>query len=348
MTTDPAKLGLVMHLLAGAGQGGAETFAIDLVIALHEAGLRQVVVTRPDAGRLARLAAAGVRTIPSRLPFALPPILGRLALAPILAREAPSLVQAFMGRAASIAPRGSIGWFGGYYNIKRFARCGHLIAITPHMRDDLVSRGADPASMSTIPPFAALEDAPALPRDSFDTPAGARIVLCLARFHPKKGLDTLLDSIAALPASVHLWLAGAGELESSLRSQAAQLGIADRVHFLGWRTDRGAMLRACDVLAVPSRYEPFGTVVIEGWAAHRPVVAAAATGPAATIADGETGLVVAIDDAPALAAALRRVLYDAALAGALADAAGIALAARYSREAVVAAYLDLYARRLGA
>jgi hypothetical protein len=104
------------------------------------------------------------------------------------------------------------------------------------------------------------------------------------------------------------------------------------------------MLRAADALAVPSRYEPFGTVVIEGWAAGVPVVAARATGPAGTIEDGETGLLVPVDDAPALATALRRVLEDRALARHLAARAAMALEARYSRRAVVDAYLRLYAR----
>ncbi|WP_372618172.1 glycosyltransferase [Falsiroseomonas sp.] len=344
MRTDASRLGTVMQVMAGAGTGGAETFSMDLVIALHEAGLRQVVVTRPEPARLARLAEAGVRCIATRLPFALPPPLGRMAMARIVAAEKPALVQAFMGRAASVAPEGSIGWFGGYYDLKRFRRCRHLIAITPHMRDDMIARGADPAHLSLIPTFAALDPSPALPRESFGTPPGARIVLCLARLHPKKGLDTLLDAIAAMPQATHLWLAGEGELEGALRAQAARLGVAERVHFLGWRTDRGALLRAADVLAVPSRYEPFGTVVIEGWAAGVPVVAASAVGPAATIEDGRTGLVVPVDDARALAAALGRVLEDAALARDIMARAATALTQRYAREAVVAAYLDLYAR----
>jgi glycosyltransferase involved in cell wall biosynthesis len=79
-----------------------------------------------------------------------------------------------------------------------------------------------------------------------------------------------------------------------------------------------------------------------------PVVAAAATGPATTVEDGRTGLLVPVDDAPALAAALGRVLADRALAAALASGAAEALDRRYARAAVVRAYLDLYARLQGA
>lgn len=342
--TDASRLGPVLQVVAGARHGGAETFTADLFIALHEAGLRQVIVTRPWPERVARLRAAGLTVREERLAFALPPPLGRLRMRRIVARERPALVAAYMGRAARVVPTGSIGWFGGYYDLRRYRTCSHLVAITPHMRDDMLKRGAAAEHLSLIPTFAALEEAPGLDRRSFGTPEGARIVLCLARLHAKKGLDTLLAAIAALPADVHLWLAGDGELDGALRAQAAALGIAGRVHFLGWRDDRGALLRAADVLAVPSRYEPFGTVVIEGWAARVPVVAAAAVGPAGTIEDGRTGLVVPIDDAPALAAALGRLLEDQALAASVAEAAAAALEQRYSRAAVVRAYLDLYAR----
>jgi glycosyltransferase involved in cell wall biosynthesis len=342
--TGARGLGKVLHLVAGARHGGAETFSTDLIIALQQAGLDQVVVTRPWPERVARLRSAGVRVIEEKLAFALPAALGRLRLAMILAREKPATTIAYMGRAAAIAPRGSIGWFGGYYDFKRYRRCAHLVAITPHMRDDMLRRGADPTRLSLIPTFAALEDAPALPRDGFGTPPAARILLCLARFHAKKGLDTLLSALALLPSDVHLWLAGEGELEPALRAQAASLDVAERAHFLGWRQDRGALLRAADVLAVPSRYEPFGTVVIEGWAAGVPVVAARATGPEGTIADGETGLLVPIDDAPALAGAIARLLDDPALARGIATRAAAALEARYAQGAVVSAWLDLYAR----
>jgi glycosyltransferase involved in cell wall biosynthesis len=241
-------------------------------------------------------------------------------------------------------PQGAVGWFGGYYDLKRYARCTRLVAITPHMRNDLLGRGADADRVSLIPTFAALEDSPPASRRDLGTPPDAPLLLCLARLHRKKGLDTLLEAMALLPEA-HLWLAGEGELRNTLEAQGARLGLLPRrLRFLGWRQDRGALLRAADLLVVPSRYEPFGTVVIEGWAAGTPVVAAAAAGPAATITDGETGLLVPVDDAPALAAAIRRVLGDGALRQRLVSGASAALEARYSRAAVVSAWFDLLAR----
>ncbi|MGB2178294.1 MAG: glycosyltransferase family 4 protein, partial [Hyphomonas sp.] len=95
-----------------------------------------------------------------------------------------------------------------------------------------------------------------------------------------------------------------------LRAHCKRLNLDDRVRFLGWRNDRGALLAACDVVAFPSRYEPFGTVTVDAWAASRPLVAADAVGPAAYVKDGENGVLIPKNDVDALANALSKVISD--------------------------------------
>ena len=146
-----------------------------------------------------------------------------------------------------------------------------------------------------------------------------------------------------MPAAF-LWIAGDGELDAELRALAARLGVADRVRFLGWRNDREALLAACDVCVMPSRYEPFGTVMIEAWAAQRPLVVAAAAGPRGLVRDGVDALLVPIDDADALTAAIRRVLESRDLAMTLAGAGFAVYQQRYTEAAVVQQYLDFYRR----
>jgi glycosyltransferase involved in cell wall biosynthesis len=110
-------------------------------------------------------------------------------------------------------------------------------------------------------------------------------------------------------------MADAGEaLEAELRAHCKRLNLDDRVRFLGWRNDRGALLAACDVVAFPSRYEPFGTVTVDAWAASRPLVAADAVGPAAYVKDGENGVLIPKNDVDALANALSKVITDKAFA----------------------------------
>jgi glycosyltransferase involved in cell wall biosynthesis len=168
----------------------------------------------------------------------------------------------------------------------------------------------------------------------------------LSRLHAKKGLDTLLHALVNLP-ECYAWLAGDGPLENELKTLAATLGVSERVRFLGWRTDRGALLNAADVCVLPSRYEPFGTVMVEAWAASVPLVAAAAAGPAAYITNEENGLLVAPDDADALSAAIRRVLEDAALSDRLIHKGEETYLQKFTREGSTQELLSVYQRILG-
>ncbi|HUJ99209.1 MAG TPA: glycosyltransferase, partial [Stellaceae bacterium] len=118
----------------------------------------------------------------------------------------------------------------------------------------------------------------------------------------------------------------------------------ERVRFLGWRDDTAALMAAADVVVVPSRREPLGNVVIEAWAAGVAVAATASEGPGALITDDETGVLVPVDDARALAAAMRRLAQDKALAARLTAAGRAAYDAEFSETRVVALYRDFLER----
>ena len=132
-------------------------------------------------------------------------------------------------------------------------------------------------------------------------------------------------------------------MEGKLRGLAEALGVADRVRFLGWRTDTSALYRTADVCVFPSRYEPLGNVVIQAWAHGLPVVAAASQGPGALIREGDDGLLVPIDDAEALAGGVQRLLSDPALRKRMAAAGTARVAAEFSEAAVVDQWKSLFA-----
>ena len=119
----------------------------------------------------------------------------------------------------------------------------------------------------------------------------------------------MLDATVKTPG-LYVWIAGDGPLEEELKAHCKRNGLNDRVRFLGWRNDRGALLAACDIVAFPSRYEPFGTVTVDAWAASRPLVAADAVGPAAYVKDGVNGVLIPKNDVDALANALNKVISD--------------------------------------
>ncbi len=161
----------------------------------------------------------------------------------------------------------------------------------------------------------------------------------------------LLDALATVPAA-WLWLAGEGPLRGQLEAQAERLGIADRVRFLGWQEDPRPVIAAADIVAVPSRHEPLGNVILEAWAQGKPVVAAASAGPRQLITDGVDGVLVDIDDASALAGAIEALIGSPERRAELGDAGRAVFDARFGEETVASAYLDLFhdilAQRQGA
>ena len=335
----------ILHIMAGRRHGGAETYSADVILALHQAGLDQCVVMQAKAPRFTELAAAGVRMAPG--PLAVPFLpWQRLRMRGLMAREQPDAVHCWMRRAASLVPTTSasvIGWFGGYYDPAKFGNCTQFVGVTRDIIAHTVKNGIAANRATFIPTFPDISAAPAVDRASLQTPATAKVLLTLSRLHEKKGLDTMLAALAGLPDCV-LWMAGDGPLRKALETQAAQLSVKDRVRFLGWRTDRAALLRAADICVLPSRYEPFGTVILEAWAARTPLVACASAGPAAHIENGVTGMLSPVDDAAALQANIRRVLDDKPLAERLIVEGEAAYLKEYTRKAVTQQWLNYYRR----
>ncbi|MDH3474446.1 MAG: glycosyltransferase [Rhodospirillales bacterium] len=338
----------VLHVMAGARVGGAEAFFERLLPALARAGLEQRAVIRRHAARAARLEAAGVPVVElafgQRLDFATRPALRREVRA-----FRPDLVLGWMSRAARLFPLGEIphvARLGGYYDLKYYRGCDHLIGNTPDLVDDFLCRGWPRQRAHYLPNFVTAERMPPLERSELATPAGAPLLLGLGRLHRDKGFDLLLGALQKLP-DAWLWLAGEGPETRRLGRLAAELSVASRARFLGWRDDVPALMAAAQVVVAPSRREPFGNVVVEAWAQGRPVVAAAAVGPRALIDHGETGLLVPLEDRDALAEAVRRLLGDPALAARLAGGGAAAYEAEFTEQAVVQRYLGLFERLTG-
>lgn len=342
----------LLQAIAGAPEGGAETFFARLALALHECGVCQHVVVRPNEGRQAALQAAGI-------PVATAPFGGALDLSTrrvlrrAIASFRPDIVLTWMNRATGFCPPATggsrfvhVGTPRGYYDPKYYRGCDHLVVTTDDLMRFYRRSGWPEERISVIPNFAPDERAAPAPRAAFDTPDGAPVVLALGRLHPNKGFDVLLEAMAALPHH-YLWLGGGGPLDNDLKKLAEDLEITERIRFLGWREDAPSLFAAADVFVCSSRHEPFGNIVIEAWLHGVPLVAAASEGPAALIADGVTGLLVPVDDAAALAAAVARLTDDRALAGRLAAAGRCAYEQDYTAAAVIPCYRALFERLAG-
>jgi glycosyltransferase involved in cell wall biosynthesis len=337
----------ILHVMASRANGGAETYATDMIESLNACGVRQLAVFARPSLNYDRLAAARVPLAPQVLDVPLG-AWQRRRLRSVIADFRPTLVHCWMRRAASLLPwleQPAVGWFGGYYDPKHFTRCSAFVGVTPDIVAHIIAAGIAAERVHHVPTFPTLDDAPRVDRALFATPEGAPLLVTLSRLHAKKGLDVLLEALAELPQCI-AWLAGDGPLEHELRAAAVRLGVSERVRFLGWRTDRGALLRAADVCVLPSRWEPFGTVMLEAWAAGVPLVAAASQGPSAYVKDGINGLLVPVDDPAALSRAIACVLEDPALKARLIAAGMRDYQKAFTREAVTERMIGLY-RQLG-
>jgi glycosyltransferase involved in cell wall biosynthesis len=149
-------------------------------------------------------------------------------------------------------------------------------------------------------------------------PDQGKYLLCVATHNQKKGLDVLLKTFALLretSRTLKLLLVGDGPLRGQYEGLARELGIEDRVEFLGQRehSETVRLLRGCEIFVLPSKSEPFGVVIIEAMACQKPVVASAVGGIPEIIENGKNGILVESNNPRALAQAIRSLLEDESL-----------------------------------
>jgi len=151
------------------------------------------------------------------------------------------------------------------------------------------------------------------------SPAGVEIehttrhVVAIGRMDTNKAFDLLIRAFAQCHAGRPNWqltILGDGEERRRLEGLKAELGIASHVHLPGTVSDPTPTLRAADVFVLASRYEGFPNALLEAMAAGLPVIATASRGSSRIVRDDVDGLLVPIDDVPALAAAIAALMDD--------------------------------------
>ena len=335
----------VTHIIAGGRHGGAETFFVDLVDALSRRGFDQHAFSRPYADRLTRLVAANCTFSTARMGGPLDFFSGPKFKRTLLNAN-PDIVLAWMSRAAALVRTGpwiNVGRLGGFYDLKYYKHCDFLICNTPALVAHCIGQGWDSERVAFIPNFSPRIDCDPVSKESLSTPEQAPVVLILARLEDSKGIDTALRAMSNVPEA-YMWIAGDGSQAGFLKKLAQSLGIQARVRFLGWRSDREALLETADVCLVPSRHEPFGNVVVNAWANGIPVVATRSAGPSSLINHEEDGLLVNVDDYQDMTAAILRILKDGNLARKLLICGESKADKDYSEQSVASAYLDFFQR----
>jgi glycosyltransferase involved in cell wall biosynthesis len=198
----------------------------------------------------------------------------------------------------------------------------------------VVYNGIDPGPFAAVGPT----EVDAL-RKELDL-IGIPVVGAFGRLAPWKGQHVLLEALVRLP-EVHALLVGEalfGEnaYVGALHEQARALGVANRVHFLGFRQDVPQLMRLSDVVVHTSiAPEPFGRVIVEGMLTRKPVVATRAGGATELIEDGVSGVLVPPGDVRILAGVLTNLLEENSRSRALAEAGYAAASERFSLQAML-------------
>jgi len=341
----------ILHLMAGASAGGAETFFGRLVVALQKTAIEQRLIIRPASVREKMLNERSVAYITS--PFG-----GWLdfttskKIKQEITLYGPDIVMSWMNRPTRFVPQQfvdgrknfiHVGSPRGYYAAKYYKNCEHLVVTTNDLAKFYCDNGKPKEQVSVIPNFVPDNLVKPVTRRKFNTPENVPLLLALGRLHKNKGFDILLKAMFDLP-NHYLWLGGAGPLEKELKSIALKNGIAERVRFLGWVDDPAPLFKAADIFVCSSRHEPFGNIIIEAWLNSVPIIAAASEGPTSLIEDGKTGLLVPNEDAAALSAAIDRFSGDPIFMERLAVAGRSRYEDSFTEERVVGQYLDLFKR----
>jgi L-malate glycosyltransferase len=215
------------------------------------------------------------------------------------------------------------GWL-----LRRNLRCATALASTSLAMARQVRRLTPERTEIAVTPFGVdlARFAPDAARNEGNGAGAALTIGIVKSLAPKYGVDLLLRAFAgllvdtdvqALPAACRLLIVGDGPQRAELEALACELGIAPRTEFAGAvaHADVPAWLNRLDIYAAPSRLdsESFGVAVIEAGACALPVVVSDVGGLPEVVRDGETGLIVAREDVPALQAALKRLVLDAGL-----------------------------------
>ncbi|HSF30546.1 MAG TPA: glycosyltransferase family 4 protein [Candidatus Tectomicrobia bacterium] len=193
-----------------------------------------------------------------------------------------------------------------------------VIAVSAQVKGDLVNYGVAASDKIQVIPLG-LELEPFLHcaasrgafRRELQLDGVERLVGIVGRIFPIKNHDLFLDAAALVgkeDPAVRFVIVGDGILRPAIERHARDLGLADRVIFTGWRRDLPRIYADLDVLAVTSKNEGTPVSAIEAMAAGCPVVATRVGGLPDLIHEGQTGYLVAPGDAPAVAAAMLRLL----------------------------------------
>jgi glycosyltransferase involved in cell wall biosynthesis len=349
------------------GFSGGQTQVLGLTLAVLRAGHRAELFCDPAGALWRRARAAGVTCRALKIRNSIDVAAG-LRLRAMLSAERYDVVHFHTARAHALAPfvrgRGCVSVVTrrmDYVPNRLFApwlynrATDAVAAISAGVAQALAQGGVDRRRITIIPSgvdcawFAPPDDAArARARSSLGLHEDEVAVGALGALTPRKGQRFLLEAIALARRTgaggplMRCFIAGAGPLHDTLAAQVRELGLAGCVRIMGALDDPRALLWALDIFAMPSINEGLGVAALEAMACGLPVVASAVGGLRELVEHQQTGLLVPLGDAGALAVALERLAASRDPRLAMGVAARKAAVARYGMETMAQRTLELY------
>jgi glycosyltransferase involved in cell wall biosynthesis len=228
---------------------------------------------------------------------------------------------------------------------RAFARCSGVVVQTMREAAKVQRFGGESVRVPNAVDTETFSPEESAGEDTVSTPP---TILCVARLHEvQKRLSDVIRALAQLPTDWRLKLAGTGPDQRMLEALARELGVADRVHFLGFvgdPTELCRLYREATVVALPSAYEGLPMVLLEAMSCGTPVVGSNIAAIAEVIDDGDSGLLVPVGVVSRLVEALRRVGAERSRFG---EAARRAVLASYDRTVVAPRLAELLGQAAG-
>lgn len=223
--------------------------------------------------------------------------------------------------------------------VRKFSR--EVVGL-PGDRLVVIPNGVDAATIDQAEPVA---------RESIAVDEGSHLALFVGRLTRQKGVEVLLEAAAEVAAERGDWnlaIVGDGPGREELEARgSACANLAARIRWLGRRSDVPGLLKAADVLVLPSFWEGMPNVVLEAMAARRAVVGTDVEGTSELVVPGQTGWLVPAGDPRTLARALKEAAGDPDRVRRFGEAGRARVVENYSPERVVEAYERLWAGLLG-
>ncbi len=358
----------ILHTESSKGWGGQENRTLNELIAMRERGHELAVVSRPGARIIERAREAGFATfaVDMRGLLDVPNI---LRLRAIIRDFAADIVNTHSGRDTQLAGIAARLLF----KRPRIVRTRHLalpitskftysvlpdhvVTVSDYVGRYLASAGVPGELITTVPTgvdFSRYDRSTVAGnlREELGLAPDTPLIGTVAILRIKKGHSEILDAVPSVLQrfpDAHFVFAGDGPQLANLEKRIAQEQLGERVHLLGLRRDVTNILAALDVFVLPTHQEALGTAFIEAGAMGLPVVATRVDGVPEVVQDGETGLLVPVQDGVAVADAINRLLADPCYRENMGRQATAFVHRVFSREVMAQGMEALYRRLLGA